>query len=80
MPKLIKFEQNLCAPCQMVSQFLDSKNVDYDVINVENNPDIAGEYGIMSVPVTILLDDNGNEVRRSQGFKPNELEELISQL
>lgn len=31
----------------------------------------------MGVPVTILLDERGNEVKRSIGFKPDELDELI---
>ncbi|TWK39152.1 hypothetical protein CHCC20368_2699 [Bacillus licheniformis] len=31
----------------------------------------------MGVPVTILLDGEGKEVKRSSGFKPNELDELI---
>ena len=78
--KLIKVEQPNCNPCKMVSNFLNSQNVTYEVVDATEQPEVASQYGIMSVPVTILLDDNGNEVARSNGFKPDELENLISQL
>jgi thioredoxin 1 len=80
LPKLIKLYQPSCVPCQMVSNFLDSQNVKYESINVLDNPDIASKYEIMSTPVTILLDDDGKEIKRSVGFKPDELEELLNNL
>lgn len=78
--ELIKFEQDRCQPCKLVSTYLDSKNVQYEPINVEDEPERAGQYSIMSVPVTILLDDNGMEVKRSIGFQPVELDEMITKL
>lgn len=80
MAKLIKIYKQNCNPCTMVSGFLDSKEVPYEEFDVMENTDLAVKYGIMTVPVTILLDDEGNEVSRSTGFKPPELEGLISQL
>jgi thioredoxin 1 len=78
--KLIKFEQPNCNPCKLVSNYLDSKSVEYERINVVDEPEKASEFGIMGVPVIILLDDSGNEVKRLVGFKVSELDELISQL
>lgn len=78
--KLIKFEKHNCPGCVLVGNYLDDQSIKYDSINAEENPDLAGEYGIMSTPVTILLDDEGNEVKRSIGFKPDDLEVMISQL
>lgn len=78
--KIIKLYQPSCSPCQMVTQFLESQNVEHEAINVLENPDVAVKYGIMSTPVTILLDDKGNEVKRSTGYNPSELEEMISKL
>jgi thioredoxin 1 len=78
--KLIKFEQPNCNPCMLVSNYLDSKSVPYERINVADAPEKASDFGIMGVPVTILLDDNGNEVKRVVGFKPAELDELTKQL
>jgi thioredoxin 1 len=78
--KLIKFEQPNCNPCTLVSNYLDSKSVEYERINVVVEPEKASEFGVMGVPVIILLNDSGNEVKRVVGFKVSELEELISQL
>lgn len=77
---LLKFYRNNCSPCSMVDNYLKEKGVSYKSVNVEEDPELATQYGLTSVPVTILLDDKGNEVKRSIGFKPNELQELISQL
>jgi thioredoxin 1 len=62
----------------MVSNFLDNAGVDYDRVDVFKSPDIASQYGIMSTPVTILFDDDGSEIQRSVGFKPDELNEMIA--
>lgn len=78
--KLIKLFQPNCTPCEYVENYLQNKDVVYESINLQENPDVAGKYGIMSAPVTILLDDNGDEVGRSIGFKPAEIDKLISQL
>lgn len=80
MYRLLKLYQPSCRPCQMVSQFLESHNVEHEAINVLENPDVAVKYGIMSTPVIILLDNEGNEIQRSIGFKPDEIKEMISKL
>ena len=64
----------------MVSGFLDSKEVVYEEFDIMENTDLAVKYGIMSVPVVVLLDDEDKEISRSTGFNPPELESLISQL
>jgi thioredoxin 1 len=78
--KIVKLYQPSCSPCQMVTQFLESRSIEHEAINVLENPNVAMKYNIMSTPVTILLDDEGNEIQRSIGFKPNELQEMISKL
>lgn len=78
--KLLKLEKYNCPTCDKVGIFLDNQEIDYEKVNVEDNPDVAAEFGVMGVPVTILLNDEGNEVKRSTGFNPEELEEMISKL
>lgn len=58
---------------------LDESNLAVKV-NPFDFPNLAAQFGISSVPVTILLDNEGNEIQRSIGFKPNELQEIISKL
>jgi thioredoxin 1 len=65
----------------MVSNYLNDKGVVYENVDVEKNPDLALKFDIgMSVPVTILVDGEGNEVKRSRGFRLNELEDIINSL
>ncbi len=78
--RMVKIEQPNCAPCALVSQYLDSRNASYQTVDATEKPDVAGSYGVMSVPVTILLDDESNEVQRSVGFKPDELSAIIEKL
>jgi len=78
--KLLKLERKGCSPCMLVGNYLDSNGVEYEKVDVEDQPNIAVLYNVLSVPVTILLDDNGNVVKESKGFKPPELDELIAQL
>jgi len=78
--KIIKLEQPNCRNCGFVENFLNDNGVEYESIDVMQNTDVAMEYGIMSTPVTILLDNEGKEVKRSNGYNPGELEEMIELL
>lgn len=80
MSKIIKFEKDSCPACTMVENFLNDNGVKVEKVNPFDNPKLATKYKISSVPVTILLDDEGNEIERSRGFNPEELEEMISKL
>ncbi|MFC8150407.1 thioredoxin family protein [Bacillus paralicheniformis] len=75
--KLIKLEQPSCNPCQLVSNYLKEKEIEFEAIDVTQRPEIAAEYGVMGVPVTILLDEKGSELKRSSGFKPDELDNIV---
>jgi thioredoxin 1 len=78
--KLIKLYQPNCRPCVFVENFLQDQGVKYESVNVQENPEVAAEFGIMATPVTILLDDNGVEVQRTTGFNPVDLKDMVSKL
>ncbi|QQO41078.1 thioredoxin [Bacillus phage 015DV002] len=78
--KLVKLEKHNCTGCELVENFLVNEAVPYDKVNVEENPEVAAEYGVMSVPVLILLDDEGKELQRSVGFKPDEINDMLSKI
>jgi thioredoxin 1 len=80
LTKLLKFEKENCPACTMVENFLIDKSVEVEKVNPFEQPKLAAKFMISSVPVTILLDDEGNEIQRSRGFNPVELEALIAQL
>jgi thioredoxin 1 len=78
--KILKFYADWCAPCKLLGQKLESANLPIPIseIDVEDNDDLVREYNIRNVPVTILLDDQGNPVKRWAGvFDINELKSLI---
>lgn len=77
MKKVIKFEKEDCAPCNMVSQYLDSKGVAYETVNPFENPELAMRFKVRSVP-TVIVTDQDAEVKRIVGFKPEELSLLIA--
>ncbi|MEC3668956.1 thioredoxin domain-containing protein [Bacillus velezensis] len=78
--RLIKLEQPNCNPCKMVSNYLEHADIQFEAVDVTQEPEVASRFSVMGVPVTILLNDQGEEVNRSVGFKPNELDELLKEL
>ena len=82
--RLLKFEASWCGPCKNLTKTMESIDFPYpvEVIDVDQNSDIAVEYGIRGVPHLILLDENNNIVKRIGGNVPketiiNELVEII---
>ncbi|WP_050181176.1 thioredoxin [Domibacillus robiginosus] len=73
-----------CGPCKMIAPVLEeldsemSDKLKIVKIDVDENQQTAGEYGVMSIPTLILFKD-GQPVDKVIGFQPKEaLEELIN--
>ena len=79
MRKILKFEKNDCNPCAMVSDILDKSGVQYEKVNPFNSPELAMKYKVRSVPTVILVDQE-QEIKRTVGFKPEELQEIMNSL
>ena len=47
-----------CSYCPMVKQMIEAKGMDIEYVDIEEDPTLAIETGVMSVP-TIVVDDNG---------------------
>ncbi|WP_342496910.1 thioredoxin domain-containing protein [Bacillus sp. FSL R5-0593] len=78
--RLIKLEQPNCNPCKMVSNYLNEVGVKYETVDVTQKPEVAVQFEVMGVPVTVLLNEQGEEVKRSIGFKPDELDKLVREV
>lgn len=77
---LVDFFATWCGPCKMLSPVLESlENIDVVKMDVDECPDLARKYGIMSVP-TLMIFSNGELKNKQSGFMPKEaLEEWISE-
>jgi thioredoxin 1 len=70
---LVDFFANWCGPCRMLTPIMDEISNDVSVYKVDTDaePELARDYGVMSIPCVIAFKD-GKEVARSIGLKSKE--------
>lgn len=71
--RLLKFYTKNCAPCKLLQptleQALKGKDIELVTIDAEKYVVLSTEYKIRGVPTLILLDDDGNEIKRLLGAR-----------
>ncbi|MBI2268577.1 MAG: thioredoxin [Candidatus Blackburnbacteria bacterium] len=84
VPVLVDYAAEWCGPCRLAGPVLDELAKEYEgkvkivKIDVDQSPKTPANFGVMSIPTTILF-KNGKEIGRQVGFggkKP--FEELIN--
>ena len=73
-PVLLDFWAPWCGPCRMVGPILDEiarERADIKVgkINVDEQPELAGQFGIMGIPTMVVVKD-GTVVNQAAGARP----------
>ncbi|MCJ7839822.1 thioredoxin [Lederbergia sp. NSJ-179] len=81
---LVDFWAPWCGPCKMIAPVLEEMDAELNgkakivKLNVDDNQETAGKYGVMSIPTLIVFKD-GEEVDKTVGFQPKEaLEEFLN--
>ncbi len=68
-PVVIDFWAPWCGPCKAVEPILSALaeahagRVEFAKLNIDENPEVAGRYGVLSIPTAILFE--GGEARET---------------
>lgn len=77
LPVLVDFTAVWCGPCKMLDPIVQQLAIDWQgkvkvvKLDVDDNGNLAMQYGVMGVP-TLMLFKNGSPVQRMSGYQPKD--------
>ena len=84
-PVLIDFYATWCGPCRVLEPILDELYTEYDgkidiyKVNTEDEQELAGAFGVMSLPTLLFIPTEGKPVMSPGAPSKELLKELIDQ-
>lgn len=89
IPVVVDFWAAWCGPCRMVSPIIEELSEEFEgkvrvgKLNVDENPQTAGEYSIMSIP-TIMIFKDGKSIKtmigaQSKDYFRHEIDHILEE-
>lgn len=83
VPVLVDYWAEWCGPCKMIAPILDEVAKDYGgrlkvaKLNIDENPQTPGEYGIRGIPTLILFKGGNVEATKVGALSKSQLTAFI---
>lgn len=76
--KIVKYGSSWCGPCRLATKTLQDSGLPFEDVDIDDNPEAAGDIKITRIPHIVFMDDNNNVIHTHIGAltKP-ELDKII---
>lgn len=79
-PGIVLFTADYCGPCkhrqrptiQKVIAHFGEQTIQFIMVDVDQLPEVANRWGVMSLPTTVVLDKDGKPIHINHGVTPQE--------
>lgn len=76
--RIVKFGSSWCKPCGVLDKNLEGKN--YEKIDVEQDQELAIQYGIRNIPVTLFFLGGELKEKKVGVFTAEEFDEIVKRV
>ena len=83
MNKIIKLYADWCGPCKVLESNLQLANIPHESVDIQSEEgcDIVNKDKVRTVPTLILVDDEGNVLKKHSGLlSVQELKEFCNEI
>ena len=85
LPVIIDFYADWCGPCKMVAPILEELSNEYEnqiviyKVNTDIEQELAGVFGIQSIPSFLFIDKNGEPMLQPGAFPKHVFKKVIEE-